>query len=311
MAILWQIIAICLTSSARGDQKEVNYCGRLDVRPDHVKHYLTTPGYPAKAAEGGRCQWLIATNGDFNVMFSDMNIQKLCSGGNGVVFVDILAKERIAHQSLCNAKPGQVFVSQRNEVEVIITFPPGASIKMAYQKIPPKLAQKLNGKGPSISPAGGRTSFGRPKSPFRVPQIAQNPHGARASAIPSSKQGSTVQSYGSYGGAYKNYGNYNVRYNQLSHRQGVQAAEYAGNPGNQIQNYENDDFLVYADYNQEKLEENKSPKKNSQSVMIFSIVGMLCFIVAIVGFMIIIKNRQDKNDDKIEKNDSEKLPEKK
>ena len=58
MQILWQIIAFCLTTSVQGEPKEVNYCGRLDVRPDHVKHYLTTPGYPARAAEAGRCQWL-------------------------------------------------------------------------------------------------------------------------------------------------------------------------------------------------------------------------------------------------------------
>ena len=59
MKILWQIIAILnLTISVQADQKELNYCGRLDVRPDHVKHYLTTPGYPARAAEAGRCQWL-------------------------------------------------------------------------------------------------------------------------------------------------------------------------------------------------------------------------------------------------------------
>ena len=51
MQILWQIIAFCLTTSVQGEPKEVNYCGRLDVRPDHVKHYLTTPGYPARAAE--------------------------------------------------------------------------------------------------------------------------------------------------------------------------------------------------------------------------------------------------------------------
>ena len=58
MEFSWLIIAICLTISVQGDQKELNYCGRLDVRPDHVKHYLTTPGYPARAAEAGRCQWL-------------------------------------------------------------------------------------------------------------------------------------------------------------------------------------------------------------------------------------------------------------
>ena len=122
---------------------------------------------------------------------------------------------------------------------------------MAYQKIPPKLAQKLNGKGPSIAPAGGRTSFGRPKSPFRVPQIAHNPHGARASAIPSSNMGSAVN-YGAYGGLsyaagnknYKSYGNY--RYNQVGNRQGA-GAEYIGNPGNQIQSYENVDYPVYTD----------------------------------------------------------------
>ena len=122
---------------------------------------------------------------------------------------------------------------------------------MAYQKIPPKLAQKLNGKGPSIPPAGGRTSFGRPKSPFRVPQIAHNPHGARASAIPSSNMGSAVN-YGAYGGSsyaagnknYKSYGNY--RYNQVGNRQGA-GAEYIGNPGNQIQSYENVDYPVYTD----------------------------------------------------------------
>ena len=122
---------------------------------------------------------------------------------------------------------------------------------MAYQKIPPKLAQKLNGNGPSIAPAGGRTSFGRPKSPFRVPQIAHNPHGARASAIPNSKMGSAVN-YGAYGGSsyaagnknYKNYGNY--RYNQVANGQ-VARAEYAGNSVKQIQNYENVDYPVYTD----------------------------------------------------------------
>jgi len=59
------------------------------------------------------------------------------------------------------------------------------------------------------------------------------------------------------------------------------------------------------------LEEKKSPKEGSQSVMVFSIIGMLCFIVAIVGFMVIIKRRQDKNDEKSAKNDCEKIPEKK
>ena len=59
------------------------------------------------------------------------------------------------------------------------------------------------------------------------------------------------------------------------------------------------------------MEEKKSPKKGSQSVMVFSIIGMLCFIVAIVGFMIIIKRRQDKNDEKSAKNECEKMPEKK
>ena len=62
----------------------------------------------------------------------------------------------------------------------------------------------------------------------------------------------------------------------------------------------------------EKLEENKSPKKNSQSVMVFSIIGMLCFIVAIVGFMVIIKRKQDEKDEKAIKNaDCEKMPPKK
>ena len=122
---------------------------------------------------------------------------------------------------------------------------------MAYQKIPPKLAQKLNGKGSSIAPAGGRSSFGRPKSPFRVPQIAHNSHGARASATPNSKMGPAVN-YGSYGGSsyaagnknYKNYGNY--RYNQVASRPGA-GAEYAGNQINQIQSYENVDYQVYTD----------------------------------------------------------------
>ena len=59
------------------------------------------------------------------------------------------------------------------------------------------------------------------------------------------------------------------------------------------------------------MEEKKSPKEGSQSVMVFSIIGMLCFIVAIVGFMVIIKRRQDKNDEKSAKNDCEKMPEKK
>ena len=45
--------------------------------------------------------------------------------------------------------------------------------------------------------------------------------------------------------------------------------------------------------------------------MVFSIIGMLCFIVAIVGFMVIIKRRQDKNDEKSANNDCEKIPEKK
>ena len=58
MGILWQIIAAYLTAAVHGDQKEMNYCGRLDIRPEHVKNYLTTPGYPARAAEAGRCQWL-------------------------------------------------------------------------------------------------------------------------------------------------------------------------------------------------------------------------------------------------------------
>ena len=124
-------------------------------------------------------------------------------------------------------------------------------MKLAYQKIPPKLAQKLNAKGPAIAPAGGRNSYGRPKSPFRVPQIAQNPHGARGSVTPGSNMGSSVN-YGSYGGSsyaavnknYKNYGNY--RYNQVSvNRQG--AAEYSGTQGNQIQSYENVDYPVYVD----------------------------------------------------------------
>ena len=59
------------------------------------------------------------------------------------------------------------------------------------------------------------------------------------------------------------------------------------------------------------MEEKKSPKEGSQSVMVFSIIGMLCFIVAIVGFMVIIKRRQDKNEEKSAKNDCEKMPEKK
>ena len=46
----------------------------------------------------------IATNGDFNILFSELTVQKLCSGGNGVVFVDVLAKQRVAHQSICNSK---------------------------------------------------------------------------------------------------------------------------------------------------------------------------------------------------------------
>ena len=124
-------------------------------------------------------------------------------------------------------------------------------MKLAYQKIPPKLAQKLNAKGPAIAPAGGRNSYGRPKSPFRVPQIAQHPHGshgARASAIPSSKVGSSVN-YGSYGGSSyaavnKNYGNY--RYNQVSSSR-QSAAEYSAGQGNQVQSYENVDYPVYVD----------------------------------------------------------------
>ena len=60
------------------------------------------------------------------------------------------------------------------------------------------------------------------------------------------------------------------------------------------------------------MEENKSPKKNSQSVMVFSIIGMLCFIVAIVGFMVIIKRKQDEKDEEAIKNaDCEKMPPKK
>ena len=46
----------------------------------------------------------ISTNGDFNILFSDLTLQKFCSAGNGVVFVDVLAKQRIAHQSICNSK---------------------------------------------------------------------------------------------------------------------------------------------------------------------------------------------------------------
>lgn len=45
--------------------------------------------------------------------------------------------------------------------------------------------------------------------------------------------------------------------------------------------------------------------------MVFSIIGMLCFIVAIVGFMVVIKRRQDKNDEKSAENDCEKIQEKK
>ena len=52
----------------------------------------------------------MSTNGDFNILFTDLTVQKLCSAGNGVVFVDVLAKQRIAHESICNSKVRSNFV---------------------------------------------------------------------------------------------------------------------------------------------------------------------------------------------------------
>ena len=36
-----------------------NYCGRVDQAPQiGVKNYLSSPGYPGKTTEAGRCQWV-------------------------------------------------------------------------------------------------------------------------------------------------------------------------------------------------------------------------------------------------------------
>ena len=56
MKSLLQLLALTVVADPH---VPTNYCGRVDVAPQvGVKNFLTSPGYPEKTTDAGRCQWV-------------------------------------------------------------------------------------------------------------------------------------------------------------------------------------------------------------------------------------------------------------
>ena len=54
-----KILPLLILSIMADPSIPANYCGRVDIAPQlGVNNYLTSPGFPGKTTEAGRCQWV-------------------------------------------------------------------------------------------------------------------------------------------------------------------------------------------------------------------------------------------------------------
>merc|ERR1712187_526454 len=101
-------------------------------------------GYPEKTTDAGRCQWVIKSNGDEKLIFSDLEVHTFCNKpGSIITFVDITGRQRTANDVVCKNKSGPVHVSVTESTEVILAYPVGAVFKVAYSKADPHNARRI------------------------------------------------------------------------------------------------------------------------------------------------------------------------
>jgi len=240
-----------------------NYCGRVDQSPQiGVKHYLTSPGYPGKTTEAGRCQWLIKSNGAEKLVFSDLQVQSFCGkAGSIITFVDINGRERTANNVLCKNKPGPVHVSLTDSTEVILAFPVGAVFSVAYSKAEKNSANRIKHQIKSGHTVDANSGYG-----YRPPVSGSTQQLPKSTRFPMRSQGANYQSYDGYS------------YNQHPRQ--------ANRP---IVNYDQEVINVYEAPPPPPAAKSQS---SSNAVQVFSIIGMVCFMVAIVGFIAIMKHKR-------------------